>query len=151
MPAVRSQHIHRSMSGSFAIGSSEQARMRLFCFLVCRGRSVCFPIMVGCSCRQEVEVCGIQLPGREDRLGEQAYTRLAPLVQALADAIYPYLDKPFAFYGHSMGSLISFELARQLRRTMTDIRSAYILQRFVPLSFLIQILKFIIFPQKCSK
>jgi medium-chain acyl-[acyl-carrier-protein] hydrolase len=39
-----------------------------------------------------------------------------PLVQALAQAIHPYLDRPFGFFGYSMGALISFELARQLRR-----------------------------------
>ncbi|HEY1349646.1 MAG TPA: thioesterase domain-containing protein, partial [Ktedonobacteraceae bacterium] len=31
-------------------------------------------------------------------------------------AMLPYLDRPFAFYGHSMGALVSFEVARQLRR-----------------------------------
>jgi medium-chain acyl-[acyl-carrier-protein] hydrolase len=30
--------------------------------------------------------------------------------------IFPYLDRPFAFFGHSMGGIISFELARHLRR-----------------------------------
>jgi len=38
------------------------------------------------------------------------------LVQALSEAIHPNLDMPFAFFGHSMGALISFELTRQLRR-----------------------------------
>jgi medium-chain acyl-[acyl-carrier-protein] hydrolase len=38
------------------------------------------------------------------------------LVPALADALRDYLDLPFAFFGHSMGALIAFELARTLRR-----------------------------------
>jgi len=42
---------------------------------------------------------------------------LSPLVQALAEAILPFLDRPFAFFGHSMGAMISFELARILRRS----------------------------------
>ena len=63
-----------------------------------------------------VEICRAQLPGREVRLKEPGFTRLNPLVLALADAIEPYLDLPFAFFGHSMGTLISFELARELRR-----------------------------------
>jgi medium-chain acyl-[acyl-carrier-protein] hydrolase len=37
------------------------------------------------------------------------------MVEGLARAIMPYLDLPFAFFGHSMGALISFELARRLR------------------------------------
>lgn len=39
----------------------------------------------------------------------------APLAEALAEEIVPYLDKPFAFFGHSMGAIVSFELTRQLR------------------------------------
>jgi medium-chain acyl-[acyl-carrier-protein] hydrolase len=47
---------------------------------------------------------------------ETPFTQLSPLVQALAQALAPLLDKPFAFFGHSLGALVSFELARQLRR-----------------------------------
>ncbi len=93
-----------------------RACMRLFCFSYAGGGASVFrqwPDLLP----QDVEVCAIQLPGREYRLAEPAYTRLTPLVEALADAIDPYLDKPFAFFGHSMGSLVGFELARQLRRT----------------------------------
>jgi medium-chain acyl-[acyl-carrier-protein] hydrolase len=49
-------------------------------------------------------------------LQEAPFTRLVPLVQTLARVLRPYLDIPFAFFGHSLGALISFELARQLRR-----------------------------------
>src|SRR5579863_6860143 len=41
---------------------------------------------------------------------------MSPLIEALASAIEPYLDRPFAFFGHSMGAAIAFELARELRR-----------------------------------
>lgn len=47
---------------------------------------------------------------------EPPYTRLAPLVEALVDALVPELDGPFAFFGHSLGSLIAFEVIRELRR-----------------------------------
>lgn len=63
-----------------------------------------------------VEVCPVELPGRGARLKVPPFTRLSPLVQAIAHAILPHLDKPFAFFGHSMGALISFELTRLLRR-----------------------------------
>jgi medium-chain acyl-[acyl-carrier-protein] hydrolase len=64
----------------------------------------------------EVEVWGINLPGRGNRLLEPPIDRLRPLVEALGEAIIPFLEKPFVFYGHSMGTLVSFELARWLRR-----------------------------------
>jgi medium-chain acyl-[acyl-carrier-protein] hydrolase len=90
------------------------ARLRLFCFPYAGGGAALFRSWPD-FLPSDVEVCGIQFPGREHRLGEPAYTRIAPLIQELADAISPYLDRPFAFYGHSMGALVSFELARRLR------------------------------------
>src|SRR5258708_25709135 len=63
----------------------------------------------------KVEVCPIQLPGREDRLTEPPFTRLIPMVQDLTKSMWSYFDKPFAFFGHSMGAMISFELTRRLR------------------------------------
>jgi medium-chain acyl-[acyl-carrier-protein] hydrolase len=56
------------------------------------------------------------LPGRAARIGEPAFKKHKPLVTALADAMIPELPRAFAFWGHSMGALISFELARELRR-----------------------------------
>lgn len=49
-------------------------------------------------------------------MGEKPFSDLLALVQAIAAALEPDLDKPFAFFGHSMGAMISFELARHLRR-----------------------------------
>jgi len=47
---------------------------------------------------------------------ERPFTQLSPLVEALTQGLLPLLDKPFAFFGHSLGALVSFELARELRR-----------------------------------
>lgn len=58
----------------------------------------------------------VRLPGRESRLAEAPFERMTPLVEALADAIAPYLAQPFAFFGHSMGAAIAFELSRLLRK-----------------------------------
>ena len=61
-------------------------------------------------------ICPVRLPGRESRSAEAAFDRMAPMVEALAAAIEPYLDRRFAFFGHSMGAAVAFELARRLRR-----------------------------------
>jgi len=63
-----------------------------------------------------VEICPIELPGRGARLQQPAYRDMKPLVEALGEALMPYLDKPYALFGHSMGALIAFELARWIRR-----------------------------------
>ena len=92
-----------------------RARLRLFCFPYAGGGSGIYRDWTT-GVLETTEVWRIRLPGRESRLAEPAFTRLEPLVTALAQAILPYLDMPFAFFGHSMGGLISFELLRELRR-----------------------------------
>jgi medium-chain acyl-[acyl-carrier-protein] hydrolase len=92
-----------------------QARMRLFCFPYAGGGASIFHTWPN-KLPTTVEVYAVHLPGRGNRLREPPFTRLAPLVQALTDVLLPHLTTPFALFGHSMGALISFELARQLRR-----------------------------------
>lgn len=92
-----------------------QTNLRLFCFPYAGASTLTFRTWLG-RLPLAVELCPIELPGRGTRLTEAAFTRMAPLVQAVAQALLPHLDKPFAFFGHSMGGLISFELAHLLRR-----------------------------------
>ena len=94
---------------------SPKARLRVFCFPYAGGGVSIFRAWSD-SLPADVEVCPVQLPGRGTRLMEPPFTRLPPLIQALAQALFPLLDKPFAFFGHSLGALVSFELARHLRR-----------------------------------
>ncbi|MBJ7417412.1 MAG: thioesterase [Niveispirillum sp.] len=70
----------------------------------------------GASMPTFVELCPIQLPGRENRLSDPPFSAIDPLVDRLANEILPWLDKPYVLFGHSMGSLIAFELTRALRR-----------------------------------
>jgi medium-chain acyl-[acyl-carrier-protein] hydrolase len=63
-----------------------------------------------------VEVLAIQPPGRETRMLEEPFRRIAPLVTGIADALRGELDTPYAIFGHSMGARAGFELARELRR-----------------------------------
>jgi len=64
----------------------------------------------------EVDICLVHLPGRGKRMGERPFTRLNVLVEEIADVICAESPDPYVLYGHSMGALISFELARELRR-----------------------------------
>ena len=91
-----------------------RARLRLFCFPYAGGGAEIYRLWPQ-NLPSEVEVCVAQLPGRGTRLREQPFTSLDALVEAATEAIAPWLDKPFALFGHSMGAMISFELARRLR------------------------------------
>ena len=64
----------------------------------------------------DVEACPVQLPGRGSRFREAPFRKVADLVPALAEGLLPLLDLPFALFGHSMGAVVAFELARELRR-----------------------------------
>ncbi|NJP21554.1 MAG: thioesterase [Hydrococcus sp. CRU_1_1] len=92
-----------------------QSLLRLFCFPCAGGLPTAFNSWSN-YLPPEVEICSIQLPGRGKRLNESAFTKLAPLVQTLTPIIRDFDDKPFAFLGHSMGAVVAFELARELRR-----------------------------------
>lgn len=89
--------------------------MRLFCFPYAGGGAVIYRGWTN-NLPPSVELCLALLPGRENRLKEAPLTDIRQVVEALATVIEPYLDKPFVFFGHSMGAMIGFELARLLRR-----------------------------------
>ena len=91
------------------------ARMRLFCLPYAGGTPLTFSDWPS-ALPENIEVCPIQLPGRGMRASEPPFTRLAPLIESLTHALRPFLDKPFALFGHSMGGLICFEFTRTLRR-----------------------------------
>lgn len=95
--------------------TTESATIRLFCFSYAGGGGSVFHAW-GERLPREVDVLAAQLPGREARIAEAPVRRIEPLVGALHGAIMGHLDKPYAFFGHSMGALVAFELARQLRR-----------------------------------
>lgn len=91
-----------------------------------RVRLVCFPYAGGTAAvyrtwpdvmPPDVEVHAVQLPGREWRLKEEPFRRIGPLVDALLEVVGPLADRPLALFGHSLGALVSYELARGLRRS----------------------------------
>jgi medium-chain acyl-[acyl-carrier-protein] hydrolase len=94
--------------------SNPHASMRLFCFPYAGGGAVIYRDWHK-SFPQTIEVCPVQLPGRGGRMREPPFTQIRPLVEATAEALLPFFDKPFAFFGHSMGALISYELTQFLR------------------------------------
>lgn len=62
----------------------------------------------------ELEVWGVQYPGRGSRFGEEPHDRLGPLVDALVKETV--FEPPYVLFGHSLGALVAYETARALRR-----------------------------------
>jgi surfactin synthase thioesterase subunit len=128
------------------LGASGGARPRI--------RLLCFPYAgAGASAFRGwaerftagVEVFAAQLPGREDRWSERAISSLPELTERLAAEIHPVLSTPFAFFGHSLGAIVAFELARALhsrseemplRLFVSGVRAPHLPDPFPPIRYL---------------
>lgn len=97
--------------------------VRLFCFPFAGGGAAFFrgwTIALGPA----VTVTPIVLPGRENRLNETPVECFESLANRIQEALTAHLDAPFAFFGHSMGAALAFEVARRLRRDRQPLPSA---------------------------
>ncbi|WP_326837394.1 alpha/beta fold hydrolase [Amycolatopsis rhabdoformis] len=86
-------------------------------------RVVCFPHAGGSApffkpmalaLAPEVDVVAVQYPGRQDRRHEPPMDRIADLADGISTALPGLLDRPLTFFGHSMGAVVAFEVARRL-------------------------------------
>jgi surfactin synthase thioesterase subunit len=106
-----------AMTGNWVTGQGRDiaphAAVRLFCFAHAGGGAAFFrPWRLALA--PEVDVRPILLPGRESRVRELPYRRMEQLLDPLCAALEPYLDRPYALFGHSLGSIIAYEVARRL-------------------------------------
>jgi medium-chain acyl-[acyl-carrier-protein] hydrolase len=91
----------------------EEPTARLFCFPYAGGAAATFkpwPELLPPG----IEVQTLQLPGRPGRMNEPPIDQLSDLLEPIVEELEPLTDLPFAFYGHSMGSLIAFEVTKRL-------------------------------------
>ncbi|MFI0424913.1 thioesterase II family protein [Spongiactinospora sp. 9N601] len=88
---------------------------------------VCFPHAGGAASyytalsntlKADVQVYAVQYPGRQDRRAEPALSTIGELADAVFAALRPLLGGPVAFFGHSMGSMVAFEVADRMRRRL---------------------------------
>lgn len=87
-----------------------QARLFLFPYSGC-GASMyqAWPRRIGA-----IDVCLIQPPARQNRIADPHYVTYENMAEGLIDYLTPYLDRPFAFFGHCGGALPGVEVTRQL-------------------------------------
>src|SRR5262245_17824866 len=102
-----------------------RGRVQLFCLPYAGGGTATYRHWPS-SLPKDIDVCPVFLPGRERRFLEPAFCRIGPLVESLAAAMAPAMDRPFALFGHSMGALIAFELARYVAPTSAGARLVHL-------------------------
>lgn len=92
------------------------ARMRLFCFPFAGGGASIYRSWAN-GLPKHLEVAAVQPPGRESRFGEPPLHRMDDLAGGLIEAALPSMrEKPFAFFGHSLGAIVALETSRALAR-----------------------------------
>ncbi len=92
------------------------AAFRLFCFPHAGGAPIAFFPWAD-LCGENIECVSLQYRGRAQRLREGPLTSVDEFVREIGSDLSTLCDKPFAFYGHSFGGIVAFELARQLQRS----------------------------------
>lgn len=86
-------------------------------------RLVCFPHAGGSassflsfsrSLAAVLEVAAVQYPGRQERRREPCFGSMTDLAEQIFTVLKPSTDRPLALFGHSMGAIAAFEVARRL-------------------------------------
>jgi len=108
---------HRPLTTPWLMPFSREpnGRLRLFFFPHAGGGASSF-FQWSRKLPEEVTSYAVQLPGRETRLRDTLHHRVDSVVDALVQALPPFLERPFVFWGHSMGALLSYEVAQRLRQ-----------------------------------
>ncbi|MFC0861433.1 thioesterase II family protein [Sphaerimonospora cavernae] len=92
------------------------AAVRLYCFPFAGGSASAYRPWAALF-PPDVELAAVQLPGRQERYSEPAVTDLRSLVPDISRAIAADLDgRPYGLYGHSMGTILAYEVAVELAR-----------------------------------
>jgi len=91
------------------------SQMRLFCFPHAGGGPNFF-FQWTQPLGPQIECVRVQYPGRAQRHKEKPCATVVSLAEEIGSQWHRLSSKPFAFYGHSFGALVAFELARHLRR-----------------------------------
>lgn len=94
--------------------SNTEADLRLFCFPYAGGGAHIFhPWQEKMSSR--IEICTVQMPGRGARFTDKPHSDYKTVINELVPVMSGFMDKPYALFGHSMGTLLAYELAQAMQ------------------------------------
>ncbi|MDQ1041641.1 surfactin synthase thioesterase subunit [Streptomyces sp. V3I8] len=102
----------RKALGYLAVTPASRARVRLFCFPHAGAGALAYAGWLRAyGFAPDISVVPVRLPGRESRLRQPCVTDPGRLLEDLHDELAPFLDAPYAFYGHSLGALVAHAFA----------------------------------------
>ncbi|MFJ7199805.1 MULTISPECIES: thioesterase II family protein [unclassified Streptomyces] len=113
--------IRRFLSTPGATSAPARARTALLVCLPHAGGSASFFFPVSRALSPALDVVAVQYPGRQDRRHETPVDDIPELARQVADALGPVDGRPVAFFGHSLGASLGFEIARLLQARGTDV------------------------------
>ncbi|WP_225840198.1 thioesterase II family protein [Streptomyces sp. NK08204] len=98
---------------------ADDAPARLVCFPHAGGSASYF-LPVSAALSPAVDVLAVQYPGRQDRRAEPCIEDIGTLADEAFRALVAWADRPLTFFGHSMGAIMAFEVARRFAREGMD-------------------------------
>ncbi|MCA1217238.1 thioesterase II family protein [Streptomyces sp. 8L] len=95
--------------------AAQRSQVHLVCFPFAGGSAGYFHALAK-SLEPDISVLGVQYPGRQDRRHEPLIEDIGRLADEIYEALAPWETQPLALFGHSMGSVVAFEVARRFER-----------------------------------
>ena len=95
-----------------------------------KNKMICFPYAGGCASFyekwkneiNEIEICPIQLPGREESFRDEKIYDMETAVEQVLEKIEEYVDQSTIFFGHSMGAKMAYEVIKELEKRAKRVR-----------------------------
>lgn len=125
MPDLESDWIRRFHQGAADVP-------RLVCFPYAGGASTYF-FTFSEALQQDMDVYAVQYPGRQDRLREPLVDDIAVLADQVTAAMQGWADRPTVFFGHSMGAVVAYEVARRRQQQGLTLDHLYVSGRRAPM------------------
>jgi surfactin synthase thioesterase subunit/glycosyltransferase involved in cell wall biosynthesis len=122
---LRGEKLAPSANAALPAGGESPGTYRLFCFPHAGGGATFFRNWRE-QLKKAFEIAPVQYPGRENRRSEPYARSVEELVQSLLADLRSAFTGRFAFFGHSMGAIVAFEMMRALRRDELPLPSLFI-------------------------
>lgn len=114
LAALKKQRISGRQKCLRRYAGGPQPKVRLVCFPWCGGGASVYRRFAS-GLPEHIELLAVQLPGREDRFGEDRLLRMEQIIEHVIDEVISVFDRPLVLFGHSMGALVAYELALALK------------------------------------